>query len=248
MEPTRLQPPTATRTNLCSRFRRRQTTSFESVHPACLDSITHLPHGQDHSAYFPDHGTSAVRDPSCPQAPVFPGTRRPPVEVGLLLQVAQATTTHSGMNDGFRGISARRVVHPPRGWLVPEPDLTSGSSPLTTRGHRHQLPPRSPDPARLKKGIAYQAGGRHGPGQASPRSSSRAPSPRCKVAVACHVPIRLEGRTRTLSGPSPAPTSNLPTPQIPVRVGLSLRPPGCRQVAALLIPSCSAAGQAAAWT
>jgi hypothetical protein len=66
--------------------------------------------------------------------------------------------------------------------------------------------------------------------------------------VACHMPIRLEGRTRTLSGPSPAPTSNLPTPQIPVRVGLSLRPPGCRQVAALLIPSCSAAGWAAAWT
>ena len=42
---------------------------------------------------------SAVRNPSCPQAPVFardstaPGTGK-----GLLLQVAQATTTHNGMN------------------------------------------------------------------------------------------------------------------------------------------------------
>ena len=42
--------------NLRSRLRRRQTTSFELVHLACSESITHLPGGQAHSAYFPDHG------------------------------------------------------------------------------------------------------------------------------------------------------------------------------------------------
>jgi hypothetical protein len=31
--------------NLRSRLRRRQTTSFEFVHPACSDSIAHVPDG-----------------------------------------------------------------------------------------------------------------------------------------------------------------------------------------------------------
>jgi hypothetical protein len=39
-----------------SRLRRRQTAPFEFVHPACLDSITYLPRGRDHSAHIPDHG------------------------------------------------------------------------------------------------------------------------------------------------------------------------------------------------
>jgi|SRR5580704_8881813 hypothetical protein len=70
----------------------------------------------------------------------------------------------------------------------------------------------SPGPARLKKDIEYQAGGRHVPGAVRPAIFHEGSDARCKVAVACHIPIRLEGRTRTLSGPSPAPTSNLPTP------------------------------------
>jgi hypothetical protein len=41
------------------------------------------------------------------------------------------------------------------------------------------------------------------PDRQAPRSSTRAPAPRCKRAVACHIPIRPEGRARTLSGPSP---------------------------------------------
>jgi hypothetical protein len=39
-----------------SRLRRRQTTSFEFVHLACLDSVAHLPSDRDHSAHIPDHG------------------------------------------------------------------------------------------------------------------------------------------------------------------------------------------------
>ena len=42
--------------NLRSRLRRRRITSFEFVHPACLDSITYFLSGRDHSAYIPDHG------------------------------------------------------------------------------------------------------------------------------------------------------------------------------------------------
>jgi hypothetical protein len=42
--------------NLRSRLRRRQTTSFEFMHPACSDSIAHVPDGQGHSAHVPDHG------------------------------------------------------------------------------------------------------------------------------------------------------------------------------------------------
>jgi hypothetical protein len=30
--------------------------SREFAHPACLDSIAHLPGGRDHSAHVPDHG------------------------------------------------------------------------------------------------------------------------------------------------------------------------------------------------
>jgi hypothetical protein len=39
-----------------SRLRSSAVRSSEFVHSACLDSITGHPGGQDHSAYFPDHG------------------------------------------------------------------------------------------------------------------------------------------------------------------------------------------------
>jgi hypothetical protein len=41
------------------------------------------------------------------------------------------------------------------------------------------------------------------PARQAPRSAPRAPNAPWRVAVACHIPIRLEGRTRTLSGPYP---------------------------------------------
>ena len=71
------------------------------------------------------------------------------------------------------------------------PDLEPGiTSPGNTRGHRHQPPPRSPDPARLKRGIPCQAGGRHGPGQAGLAIFPESSRPQCQAAVACHMPIR----------------------------------------------------------
>ena len=76
------------------------------------------------------------------------------------------------------------------------PDLEPG---ITSLGNISGSPAPAataiPDPARLNKGIPCQAGGRHGPGQAGP--ASRAPRPRCKVAVACHVPIRATSRLGT---------------------------------------------------
>jgi hypothetical protein len=41
------------------------------------------------------------------------------------------------------------------------------------------------------------------PGQEGLAIFPESSEPQCKAAVACHVPIRLEGRARTLSGPSP---------------------------------------------
>src|SRR5208282_314568 len=47
--------PSAHHAHLGSRLRRRQTTSFEFAHAACLDSIAYLPGGRDRSAHIPDH-------------------------------------------------------------------------------------------------------------------------------------------------------------------------------------------------
>jgi Hemerythrin HHE cation binding domain len=41
--------------NLRSRLRRRQTTSFEFAYSACLDSVTYTHGGRDRSAHIPDH-------------------------------------------------------------------------------------------------------------------------------------------------------------------------------------------------
>jgi len=109
----------------------------------------------------------------------------------LLLQVAQDTTTHTGTDGGCRG-SARRVAHS-RGWpAVPGPDLRREVTPRWCQrvtGTSRALP-QSPDPVRLKQGIACQAGGRHGPGQAGPAICTESLTPGARVAVACHVPIR----------------------------------------------------------
>lgn len=76
------------------------------------------------------------------------------------------------------------------------------SCPLVSgTGSRHR--PGLPDPARLKQGIRYQAGGRHRSDRQAPSSYPRAQWPWRGSAVTCHMPIRLERRTRTLSGPSP---------------------------------------------
>ena len=123
---------------------------------------------------------SAVRDPSCPQAPVLPRARRPlGAGKGLLLRVARPTTTHTAANRGFRAGS-------------PACRGRSGSpSRAGARSHtRDQVPVHhqgSPAPAARARSCRSQArhpvpglGGRHGPGQAGPRSSLRAPSPSVK--------------------------------------------------------------------
>jgi hypothetical protein len=48
--------PSVTPNEARSRLRRRETAFFEFVHSTCLDSITYLPTGRDHSAHIPDHG------------------------------------------------------------------------------------------------------------------------------------------------------------------------------------------------
>jgi hypothetical protein len=55
---------------------------------------------------------SAVRDPSCPQAPVWPRAGGSGSGEGLLPRVAQATTTPTGTNSGFRGCSTACRAQP----------------------------------------------------------------------------------------------------------------------------------------
>ena len=75
--------------------------------------------------------------------------------------------------------------------------MTAGAGTrISARGHVPGLPNGSPapaappDPAGLRLGITMPEAGRHGSGRQAPRSSTRAPTPRCKRAVACHMPIR----------------------------------------------------------
>ena len=142
---------------------------------------------------------SAVRDPSCPQAPVFPGARRLRVLVrGCSCRWLRPRppipprTTVSGQ-------AARRVARSAAG--TGAPDLTSGiksrASPgITGTSCTRQILPVSTkaSPARLEAGM--DPAGR-------PAVLTKGSQPWTALAVACHVPIRLEGRTRTLSGPSP---------------------------------------------
>jgi len=86
---------------------------------------------------------SAVRDPSCPQAPVLPRAQRLRVLVkGLLLRVARPTTTHTAANRGFRaGAPACRGRS---GSRRRSPDLAPGiKSPV-----HHQGSPAPPARAR----------------------------------------------------------------------------------------------------
>ena len=132
----------------------------------------------------------AVRDPSCPQGPgLAQGSAAPGAGEGLLLRVAQATTTHTGPDSAIRGSGP--ACRSPSGWpggagarICPQGSRPWGIPRVT----RHQ--PNRPDPAGLYSGIQDRLPFRRGLGWQAPLSSSRAPSPRCKVAVACHVPIR----------------------------------------------------------
>src|SRR3974377_1596772 len=75
---------------------------------------------------------------------------------GLLLRVAQATTTHTGTNTYFHGFSPG-VSPASRRRPVPEPDLEPGiTSPGNNRGHLHPPPPRSPAPPPLQHGHTRQ--------------------------------------------------------------------------------------------
>ena len=86
------------------------------------------------------------------------------------------------------------------------PSDASGSPALP----RHQILPVSSKASRtrLEEGM--------NPARQAPRSAPRAPNAPSRVAVACHIPIRLEGRTRMLRGPSPelSPAETL-TPFLP---------------------------------
>ena len=116
------------------------------------------------------------------------GSAAPGLGEGLLLQVAQATTTHTGTNAHRRGCGPACRAHP-SGSQCRNPDLSPGiTSPGTTRGHRHQ--PHPPDPAALRMGI-HRAMNDEGMNLAGrPRYLPRVLQARGQVAVACHVPIR----------------------------------------------------------
>ncbi len=96
---------------------------------------------------------SAVCDPGCPQAPVPARARRLPALMrGLLLQMAQATTTHTGTNSSFRG-SARRVGWPPeKHGRCRDPDLRREvAAPVMSAGPRQRT--HQPGPASLGQGV-----------------------------------------------------------------------------------------------
>ena len=105
---------------------------------------------------LPPFVTPAARRPrSCPELG-GPGGGE-----GLLLQVAQATTTHSGMNDGFRGFSPACRASSRGGWCR-SPISHQGSSPRAPpgvtgtschRGHRILPVSRKASRTRLEVGM-----------------------------------------------------------------------------------------------
>ena len=111
----------------------------------------------------------AVRDPSCPQAPVLARARR------LRRWSGVAPAGGSGHDHRYRderwiawtcpGVSPAHWRQRP----VPAPgSSTRGTALVTSAGHRHQPLPQSRNPAGLNEGISHQAGGRHKPRTSRP--------------------------------------------------------------------------------
>src|SRR5579859_373480 len=93
----------------------------------------------------------AVRVPSCPQAPVLGRAQRSASGEGLLLRVAQATTTLPATGPGTRHHARRAAASFRRQPLPPEPvSRFKGSGPcLILRITRTSRPPR-PGPRALR--------------------------------------------------------------------------------------------------
>ena len=130
----------------------------------------------------------AVRDPSCPQAPVLPGARRHPAHgEGLLLRVAQATTTHTGTNSDFRGTGPACRLRPVRTGWCRDPDLIEGSCPLVYgTGSRHR-PVRQILPISARASVP--SWGKTWIWQAGPPSSTEGSAPWCGLAVTAICPL-----------------------------------------------------------
>jgi hypothetical protein len=79
--------------------------------------------------------------------------------------------------------------------------MTTGESHILDR--RIEISALRADGSEFPVELTITRTGLPGSGQAGPAVLTEGSGPRPGSAVACHMPIRLEGRARTLSGPSP---------------------------------------------
>ena len=159
---------------------------------------------------------SAVRDPSCPQAPVFPGARRLRVLVRGCSCRWLRPRPPIPLRTTVSGQAARRVARSAAG--TGAPDLTSGiksrASPgITGTSCTRQILPVSTkaSPARLEAGM--DPAGR-------PAVLTKGSQPWTALAVACHVPIRtacffVRSTTRSPSTAGAGPWSSTRTGRPP---------------------------------
>ena len=126
----------------------------------------------------------AVRDPSCPQAPVLPRARRHPALVRgcscRWLRTRPASRPARAVPRRPPGVSLTlRLPRPGTGtWISPE----ESQLPVRKTGSRYQ--PRQPDPADLCAGIHCPAPRRHRSGRQAPPSAPTTRWPGHKLAVA----------------------------------------------------------------
>jgi len=126
----------------------------------------------------------AVRDPSCPQAPVLPRARRLPARVRgcscRWLRTRPASRPARAVPRKPPGVSLTlRLPRPGTGtWISPE----ESQLPVRKTGSRYQ--PHQPDPADLCAGIHCPAPRRHRSGRQAPPSAPTTRWPGHKLAVA----------------------------------------------------------------
>ena len=132
---------------------------------------------------------SAVRNPSCPQAPVLPGARRHPAMVRSYSCGWLRPRPPIPARTATSGEPARRVAYSPvtTGWCR-DPDLIARVIPPGVR-NGFPAPASPPDLADLCAGIMCPAPGRHGSGRQA-RHLHRGLGALVWASGDCHMPIR----------------------------------------------------------
>src|SRR6516162_8767401 len=168
---------------------------------------------------------SAVRDPGSPQAPVPARARRlPALMKGLLLRVAQATTTHTGSSGSFRGSGPRVGIPARKSTAGAGPGSSArGPAPVVPAGCRHR--PHQPDPASLGQGrIAIDMDLETGPailtkGVHPPRGAPSGDLLTCPLGRSLRSRRRGDGASATLDSPALPGGFRQLSDEAPLRLG-----------------------------